>query len=256
MALFQFFFLFLGKPVFVKFQKTAGIYGDKKLRKKSTEIEISSHNLNMAHLQNLLSQLQEHLSKTTAEVACQTEPFDLHDALSNIWPNILQSYIDQENNLYPDYEQPTKKARTSVPCTPSHTFYDDGLDSEGAEDDFVDLNEPVNDKLFDDSSHILHRKECIYVASRQEGRNHGFTFHDTLKKRTETWNDAESRHQACNHPLLDKREKLVKLIADQERRDVKEIRKQLEPMTTVELFYLIKKDSPLLLKSLSAKDIH
>jgi hypothetical protein len=259
----------------------------------------------MAQLQNLLTQLQEHLTKTTAEVACQTDPYDIHSELSNIWPNILQSYL----NAGPTVEPTKKKARTGVaakqplhtcpkcqtvcayfeseiqekfgvktngkhqswcrgcrhgclplvtPTTPPSTaFFDEGQDMEdGAEDDFADLMEKCDDKLYDESTEILHRKDCIYVASRNGGRNHGFLFHDTLKRKTETWDDAEYRHLKENHPLMDKREKLLKIIADQEKTHVNIIRKELEHMTTVELFYQIKKDSPLLLKSLSAKDIH
>jgi hypothetical protein len=258
----------------------------------------------MAQLQTLLSQLQEHLTKTTAEVGCQTDPFDIHSELSNIWPNILQSYLVNVSTVEPT----KKKARTGMaakqplhtcpkcktvcayfeseiegkfglksdgkhqswckgcrhgclplvtPTTPlSNAFFDEGQDMEeyGAEDDFADLME--DDKLYDESTEILHRKDCIYVASRQSGRNHGFLFHDTLKRKTETWDDAEWRHKAENHPLMDKREKLLKIIADQESTHVNIIRKELEGMTTVELFYQIKKDSPVLLKSLSAKDIH
>ncbi len=254
----------------------------------------------MAELQNLLTQLQQHLSKTTSEVACQTDPYDIHSELSNIWPNILQSYLNDRRTVEPI----KKKARTGmavkealhtcpkcqtvsayfeseiqekfgvktngkhqswcrqcrgclpiVRTPPSNAFFDDGQDMEdGAEDDFADLED--DDKLYDESTEILHRKDCIYVASRQSGRNHGFLFHDTLKRKTETWDDAEWRHKENNHPLMDKREKLLKIIADQERTHVNIIRKQLEHMTTVELFYQIKKDSPLLLKSLSAKDIH
>lgn len=45
MPVFQFFFSSLGKPVFLRSIKTAGMYGEKKLRKKSTEFEFSSHNV-------------------------------------------------------------------------------------------------------------------------------------------------------------------------------------------------------------------
>ncbi len=44
MPLFSIFFSFLGKPVIIRSIKTAGMSGEKKLRKKSTEFEFSSHN--------------------------------------------------------------------------------------------------------------------------------------------------------------------------------------------------------------------
>lgn len=104
------------------------------------------------------------------------------------------------------------------------------------------------DKLFHDSSEIMHRHDNIFVFE-----NSRKPFLDTLKRKNETWDDAEWRHRQENHPLIGKRQKLLELLQNEHNLTPKTMEKRYGDTPTVKLFYDIKKDSPMLLTKIHLK---
>lgn len=104
--------------------------------------------------------------------------------------------------------------------------------------------------LYKEDSQIVTRMDSIYVCTpkTEDGKRKGLIFHDTLKKKTETWETAEERHR--NHPLIGKREKLLQILARQHHLSPGAAQNRFGHEPTVKLFYEIKKDSPKLLMSL------
>jgi hypothetical protein len=106
-------------------------------------------------------------------------------------------------------------------------------------------------KVFDEDSSIISRKGGIFCISSY-GSN-GMTFHDTIRKPSETWKEAEERHRLKSHPIIKKRAKLMSILSEQEKKPMSEIMKKYSGVTTMELFCRIKQESPALLKPLATE---
>jgi len=104
------------------------------------------------------------------------------------------------------------------------------------------------DRCFDEDTQVIKRCGNIYVISSY-GAN-GMVFHDTIKKANESWRDAEERHQGKAHPIVQKRMKLLQILATQEQKSLESTIKYYSKMTSLELFCRIKNDTPSLLKPL------
>ena len=104
------------------------------------------------------------------------------------------------------------------------------------------------DKVFDPTSTIINRKGAIFCATTHG--SHGMEFHDTIRKASETWSQAEERHRAKSHPIVQKRAKMLGILAKQNQTSMHKVMEQYAGKTTLELFCLIKNESPELLKPL------
>ena len=71
---------------------------------------------------------------------------------------------------------------------------------------------------------------------------------------TETWEDAEVRMKNDNVPIIRKRDKLLKIIANQEGIDVMECMMKYSGLTTAELFFRVKNSSPEMITSKAEED--
>jgi len=105
-----------------------------------------------------------------------------------------------------------------------------------------------SDRCFDEDTSVINRRGSIFVIS-SFGQN-GMQFHDTIKKANESWREAEERHKAKAHPIVQKRLKLMQIIATQEKKSLDSTIKKYCALTSLELFCRIKNDSPALLKPL------
>jgi len=103
-------------------------------------------------------------------------------------------------------------------------------------------------KVFNEESSIINRKGAIICVTNNGTK--GLEYHDTIRKAGESWKDAEERHRAKSHPIVQKRAKLMSFLSKQEEIPMKEIMKKYEGKTTVELFCKIKQESPGLLTPL------
>ena len=110
-------------------------------------------------------------------------------------------------------------------------------------------------RVFDEDVNIINRRGgifCVSHVSKSENgpTNNGMKFHDTIRKASETWKEAEERHRAKSHPIVQKRGKLMSILAKQENCSMSAIMRKYEGKTTMELFCKIKQESPGLLKPL------
>lgn len=110
-------------------------------------------------------------------------------------------------------------------------------------------------RVFDEDTNIINRRGgifCVSHVSKSENgpTNNGMKFHDTIRKASESWKEAEERHRARSHPIVQKRGKLMSILSKQEKLSMQEIMKKYEGRTTMELFCKIKQESPALLKPL------
>ena len=103
-------------------------------------------------------------------------------------------------------------------------------------------------KVFDEDTSLINRKGSIFCIS-SFGSN-GMTFHDTIRKSSESWKQAEERHRQTCHPIIKKRAKLMSILSEQEKQPMREIMKKYSGVTTMELFCKIKQESPALLTPL------
>lgn len=110
--------------------------------------------------------------------------------------------------------------------------------------------------VFDDSTQLINRRGSIFCISQKEPANEngskrqGFHFHDTIKKTSESWEQAEERHREKSHPIIQKRSKLLSILSRQEGKPMAVTNQKYEGKTTMELFCKIKQESPMLLKPL------
>lgn len=103
-------------------------------------------------------------------------------------------------------------------------------------------------KVFNEESSIINRKGAIICVTNNGAK--GLDYHDTIRKAGESWKEAEARHRAKSHPIVQKRAKLMAILSKQEETPMKEVMKKYEGKTTVELFCKIKQESPGLLTPL------
>ena len=106
-------------------------------------------------------------------------------------------------------------------------------------------------RVFNEDTSIINRKGSIFCIS-SHGSN-GMEFHDTIRKSSESWRQAEERHRMKSHPIVKKRAKLLSILSTQEKQPMHAIMKKYEGVTTVELFCRIKQESPALLKPLATE---
>lgn len=104
------------------------------------------------------------------------------------------------------------------------------------------------DRCFDEDTQVINRCGSIFVIS-SHGSN-GMVFHDTIKKSNESWREAEERHQTKAHPIVQKRMKLLQILAKQEHKSLESTIKYYCNLTSLELFCRIKNETPSLLKPL------
>jgi len=110
--------------------------------------------------------------------------------------------------------------------------------------------------VFDDSTQLINRRGSIFCISQKEptaengSKRQGFHFHDTIKKLSESWEQAELRHRENSHPIIKKRSKLLSILSRQEGKPMAVTMQKYEGKTTMELFCKIKQESPMLLKPL------
>ena len=109
--------------------------------------------------------------------------------------------------------------------------------------------ELLDNRVFDEDTSVINRKGSIFCIS-SHGSN-GMEFHDTIRKSSESWRQAEDRHRMKSHPIVQKRAKLLSILSAQEKQPMHVIMKKYEGVTTVELFCRIKQESPALLKPLA-----
>ena len=109
-----------------------------------------------------------------------------------------------------------------------------------------------SDRCFDEDTSVINRRGSIFVIS-SHGQN-GMQFHDTIKKANETWKEAEERHKAKLHPIVEKRLKFMQIIATQEKKSMDSTLKKYGSLTCLELFCRIKNESPALLKPLGLRE--
>lgn len=103
-------------------------------------------------------------------------------------------------------------------------------------------------KVFNEESSIINRKGAIICVTNNGTK--GLDYHDTIRKAGESWKEAEERHRAKSHPIVQKRAKLMSILSKQEEIPMKQVMKKYEGKTTVELFCKIKQESPGLLTPL------
>lgn len=104
---------------------------------------------------------------------------------------------------------------------------------------------------------IMERAQNIYLINDNgTGNNAPPSTRITmkLKSSTETWEDAEVRMKNDNLPIIRKRDKLLKIIANQEGIDVMECMMKYSGITTAELFFRVKNSSPEMITSKAEED--
>lgn len=118
---------------------------------------------------------------------------------------------------------------------------------------------PEENRVFDVDTNIINRRGGIFCVSHTRNKNNigptnnGMKFHDTIRKASESWKEAEERHRSKSHPIVQKRGKLMSILSKQENLSMPEIMKKYEGRTTMELFCKIKQESPALLKPLGTQ---
>ena len=104
---------------------------------------------------------------------------------------------------------------------------------------------------------IMERAQNIYLINDNgTGNNAPPSTRITmkLKSSTETWEDAEVRMKQKNMPIIRKRDKLLKIIANQEGISVMECIMKYSGITTTELFFRVKNSSPEMITSKAQSD--
>jgi hypothetical protein len=104
---------------------------------------------------------------------------------------------------------------------------------------------------------IMERAQNIYLINDNgTGNNAPPSSRITmkLKSSTETWEDAEVRMKKKNMPIIRKRDKLLKIIANQEGISVMECMMKYSGITTAELFFRVKNSSPEMITSKAQSD--
>ena len=104
---------------------------------------------------------------------------------------------------------------------------------------------------------IMERAQNIYLINDNGTGNNGppsSRITMKLKASTETWEDAEVRMKNDNLPIIRKRDKLLKIIANQEGIDVMECMMKYSGITTAELFFRVKNSSPEMITSKAEED--
>lgn len=104
---------------------------------------------------------------------------------------------------------------------------------------------------------IMERAQNIYLINdKGTGNNAPPSSRITmkLKSSTETWEDAEIRMKEKNMPIIRKRDKLLKIIANQESISYVECMMKYSGITTAELFFRVKNSSPEMITSKAESD--
>jgi len=104
---------------------------------------------------------------------------------------------------------------------------------------------------------IMERAQNIYLINdKGTGNNAPPSSRITMKLKasTETWEDAEVRMKQKNMPIIRKRDKLLKIIANQEGITVMECMMKYSGITTAELFFRVKNASPEMITSKAQSD--
>lgn len=104
---------------------------------------------------------------------------------------------------------------------------------------------------------IMERAQNIYLINDNgSGNNAPPSSRITMKLKasTETWEDAEIRMKNDNVPIIRKRDKLLKIIANQEGISVMECMMKYSGITTAELFFRVKNSSPEMITSKAEED--
>lgn len=117
------------------------------------------------------------------------------------------------------------------------------------------FEEETENKMFEADTKVINRKGNMYLVEfgKQGCRNgQGMFFHDTIKKEKETWQDAEDRHREAYHPIIQKRAKLLGLLAKQNGTTMNDTMVKYASTTTIELFCKVKQESPELIKQFAS----
>lgn len=141
-----------------------------------------------------------------------------------------------------------------IKCRTGYVKRTGSNESPGSNRTFLPTACTDENRVFDEDVNIINRRGAIFCVSHPPNvngaANGGMKFHDTIRKASESWKEAEDRHRAKCHPIVQKRGKLMSILAKQEQCSMSAIMQKYEGKTTMELFCKIKQESPGLLKPL------